>query len=220
MCSSAVLQVAINSDLTADNAWSVVATLGSGDFNPSPLVFPNGTTLLMWRHLARVHMVRAANWKGPFAFNGSDTGCLANSSSSGAGCEWWHLFDEEVDKRGLEDPFLYTQPHPSTLPSVAATHTYHALFHDHASYGGHAYSRDGVSWNFSSTSPFSNIVNFTDGSSVALQRRERPHLIFDRQTGYITHLSTGCQPPPTQKKYPPAGRFQNDYTYTLIQPVL
>jgi len=174
------VEVAIGTALTADEDWRVVATLGSGDFNPSPLVFPNGTTLLMWRH----------------------------------------LFSKQVDDRGLEDPFMYIQPHPSAgSSSGVVSHTFHALYHDHKSYGGHAYSRDGVSWTFSDTPPYGNVVNFTDGSSVALQRRERPHLVFDRE-GYISHLSTGVQPPPTAEKSPPtSGRFQNDYTYTLIQPV-
>ena len=209
-------QVAINSELTKDSKWSVIATLGSGDFNPSPLVFANGTTLLMWRHLARVHMLRAAQPVGPFAFNGSDNGCPANHSSSDAGCEWWHLFDQQVDARGLEDPFMFSQPHPTELATV----TYHALFHDHKSFGGHAYSRDAVSWTFSSVVPYGNVVNFTDGSTVSMQRRERPHLVFDRDTGYISHLSTGVQPPPTNNKAPPSSAtFQNDYTYTLIQPV-
>ena len=40
--------------------------------------------------------------------------------------------------------------------------------------------------------PFSNAVNYTDGDQVILQRRERPHLIFDKD-GYITHLTSGVQ---------------------------
>ena len=95
----------------------------------------------------------------------------------------------------------------------------HALFHDHKSFGGHAYSRDGVSWSFSSAPPYGNVVNFSDGSSVPMQRRERPHLIFDRASGYITHLVTAVQPPPSAAKAPPPG-FQNDYTWTSVQPVV
>ena len=109
---------------------------------------------------------------------------------------------------------MYVQPHPS-----AARHTFHALFHDHKSFGGHAFSRDGVTWTFSPIPPYGGVVNFSDGTSVAMQRRERPHLVFD-QRGYITHLSTGVQPPPTATKAPPTtAAFQNDYTYTLLQPV-
>ena len=52
-----------------------------------------------------------------------------------------------------------------------------------------------------------------------MQRRERPHLIFD-SAGMITHLVNGVQPPPTAGKSPPTtAKFQNDYVYTLVQPV-
>ena len=65
--------------------------------------------LLMWRHLARVHMVSAPSWEGPYHFNGSDAACPTASSADPA-CKWWHLFDTAVDARGVEDPFMFTQP--------------------------------------------------------------------------------------------------------------
>ena len=68
------------------------------------------------------------------------------------------------------------------------------------------------------TAPFSNKVVYIDGDVVVLQRRERPHLIFDAM-GYITHLTNGVQPPPTKSRGPPNDHMQNDYTYTLVQPV-
>ena len=195
--------------------WTLRATIGNGDFNPSPLVLPNGTTLLMWRHLARVHMVRAPSYRGPFAFNGSDGAC-PNATSTDPGCRWWHLFNSTVDARGLEDPFVYTQPDGSDA-GAPPQHTYHALFHDHVSFGGHAFSRDGVSWTYSDTPPYGNLLEFADGTSTRLQRRERPHLVFDAQ-GYIAALTTSAQPPPTAAKAPPAG-FSNDYSFTSVQPV-
>ena len=43
--------------------------------------------------------------------------------------------------------------------------------------------------------------------------------MFDRR-GYITHLTNGAQPPPTATKSPPTtGKWENDYVYTLLQPV-
>ena len=68
------------------------------------------------------------------------------------------------------------------------------------------------------TVPFSNEVAYTDGDVSVLQRRERPHLIFDDR-GYITHLTNGVQPPPTKTRSPPNKHMQNDYTYTLVQPI-
>ena len=112
-----------------------------------------------------------------------------------------------------EDPFVYKQP----WPDAPGEFSYHAVFHDHSTFGGHAYSLDAVSWTYSLEVPFNNTVEYTDGDVVSLQRRERPHLIFD-SAGYITHLTNGVQPAPTNEKHPIDG-FQNDYTYTLIQPV-
>ena len=170
---------------------------------------------------------------GPFAFNGSDSHCAFGVPTSHVkGCRWWHLFPPAIDQRGVEDPFIFTQPDPplpassdhgarrngsSSSDCASVAHTFHALFHDHKSFGGHAYSRDGVSWTYSAVAPFSNNVSFVDGSIVSMQRRERPHLIFDTR-GYISHLINGVQPPPTAQKAPPAGA-QNDYVYTSVQPV-
>ena len=170
---------------------------------------------------------------GPFAFNGSDSGCKYGvaTTTDTQGCRWWHLFPPTVDKRGVEDPFMFTQPDPPQSASSAdeaasnasldrnssVAVTFHALFHDHKSFGGHAFSRDGVSWTYSDVPPFSNNVSFTDGSVISMQRRERPHLIFDAK-GYISHLVNGVQPPPTARKSPPAGA-QNDFVYTMVQPV-
>ena len=283
------VEIASTHNLTADD-WTLVATIGNGDFNPSPLVsrsvpvpapwlwgrgyhnaislslgdqhahpphrtprqvLPNGTTLLMWRHLARTHMVSAPSWRGAYAFNGSDRSCPPSNGTAGRlgyhartnstlrpgvrppgdpGCEWWHLFDAQVDARGIEDPFMFIQPangpggetaSPGTGGQGAPPggHTFHALFHDHVSFGGHAFSADGVVWTYASVPPYGNSVAFTDGLNVSLQRRERPHLVFDDR-GYITHLATSAQPPPTTGKAPPSGSFNNDHSFTSIQPVV
>ena len=219
--------VSVSTSDSLTGKWVLNSTFGNGDFNPAPFVFANGTTLLMWRHLARVHMVRSPDVGGPFAFNGSDNGCKVGVASSDPGCRWWHLFPPAADKRGLEDPFIFTQPDPPHARAgakgggggsqQAAAVTYHALFHDHQSFGGHGHSRDGLTWTFSAVAPYSNNVTFTDGKTVSMQRRERPHLVFDAK-GYISHLANGVQPPPTLAKRPPAGA-QNDYVYTLLQPV-
>ena len=62
-------------------------------------------------------------------------------------------------------------------------------------------------------------LKMTHTNTLGRQRRERPHLILDPGTGQITHLINGVQPPPTADKAPPGSSFQNDYTYTLIQPI-
>ena len=183
--------------------------VGEGDVNPAPLVLPNGTTVMMWRGgdaWYHVHLARAANWSDvPYDLADTGTGTIFPG----------------LDRHGIEDPFVYAQP---PLPGadggrVAAAPTYHAIFHDHSTIGGHAFSRDAVTWHYSPTVPFGASVRYADGGSVALQRRERPHLVFD-QRGFIVALSSGVQPPPDAGRGgPPSAAYQNDFTYTLVQPV-
>lgn len=118
-----------------------------------------------------------------------------------------------MDASIAQDPYVYRQP----WPDAPGEYSYHAVFHDHSTFGGHAFSSDAITWTYSLEVPFDNVVNYTDGDTVTLQRRERPHLIFDKR-GYITHLTNGVQPPPSSDRPTPPGK-QNDYTYTLIQPV-
>ena len=145
---SGPVPVTIFTAKTLTGAWTPLpAPIGQGDINPAPLVFPNGTTVMMWRggdEWYHVHLARAASWKGGYGFNGTGT-----------------IFPG-FDHHGIEDPFLYVQPHPST-DAV----TYHAIFHDHATFGGHAFSRDGVTWTYSTTVPFGNVVNYTDVRETA-----------------------------------------------------
>ena len=149
---------------------------------------------------------------------------LGGGGSLGAvlGCRSWHLFPPAADQRGLEDPVIYAQPDPSGSNSTAVS--YHALFYQsfggHQSFGGYGYSRDAITWTFSDVAPYSNNVSFTDGSTISMQRCDRPNLVLDGR-GMITHLTNGVQPPPTVAKTPPSTgtKFQNDYVYTLLQPV-
>lgn len=70
------VEIAESESGSVKGPWTLKATIGNGDFNPSPFVFPNGTTVMMWRHLARVHLVGpTATFQGPFLFNGSDSAC-------------------------------------------------------------------------------------------------------------------------------------------------
>ena len=80
-----------------------------------------------------------------------------------------------------EDPFIYQD----------ARGGFHALMHllegPHycqgllCNVGVHAFSEDAIAWFFSGVA-YTNAVNFTDGRSVQLVRRERPHLVFASRT--------------------------------------
>ena len=80
-----------------------------------------------------------------------------------------------------EDPFIYQDVNGN----------FHALMHllegPHfcpnflCQVGVHIFSKDAVQWMFGGVA-YTNLVNFTDGSSAFLTRRERPHLAFKNFT--------------------------------------
>lgn len=74
--------------------------------------------------------------------------------------------------------------------------------------GGHAYSLDGTNWIYTGYI-YNNIVDFSDGTTITYDRRERPHFIFDDDGCTPIALSNGIQ----------YGGTYGDATFTLIQPI-
>merc|ERR1711976_1029488 len=130
----------------------------------------------------------------------------------------------DLGEAGTEDPFVYLDNNGN----------FHAVFHHMYgegttsqwwmdTCGGHAFSRDGISWIYSGVAwgnpehPRGYIANFTDSSSFNFTRLERPHLIFDGQ-GNPTHLVSAAQ-------YGfgiftgPGDAHNDDASYTMIQPI-
>jgi hypothetical protein len=60
------------------------------------------------------------------------------------------------------------------------------------------------------------VVKFDDGTSITMQRRERPHLVFDPVTGVPTHLINGVQPPAGDRR---DRGGQHDQSYSIIVPL-
>jgi len=159
--------------------------------NPSPLIFPNSTkVLLAYRGCPYncdgaelINMAIADSYQGPYVRQSS----------------------EPVFQNGNEDPFIWRDPRGN----------YHLLLHsleDGGGFGGpkvgrHAFSRDGIKWTFNSDTLTYNVtVHFTDGTVIDYYRRERPQLFFD-QAGNPLYLSNGVQ------------EKGQSGTYTLIQPL-
>jgi hypothetical protein len=46
------------------------------------------------------------------------------------------------------------------------------------SVGAHAYSRDALNWTVSKTNPYTTLVNYSNGTSFDMRRRERPQLLL------------------------------------------
>jgi hypothetical protein len=92
--------------------------------------------------------------------------------------------------------------------------SFHAIFHSDVekncggAAGGHAWSSDGgVSWEFSPYNAFGNQVVLTNGSTITLRQRERPHLVLD-QKGRPVALTNGA-----------GWRDDCDHVFTFAQPI-
>jgi hypothetical protein len=70
------------------------------------------------------------------------------------------------------------------------------------SVGSHAYSRDGHRWTVSNTNPYTSLVNFSNGTSFDMRRRERPQLLLSGR-GQPRYFSTGVED-------------YGDHTWTLV----
>lgn len=165
--------------------------------NPSPMLHPNGTWFLL-----------------------CDSTTL-HSAPSALG-PWTQL--GQVNARGgvagtYEDAFLFLDPRGH----------WHVIFHVYttdvpdtcvnSTVSGHYFSRDGFTWLASPYEPFTNFVQFTNGSSMVVATRERPKLLFN-SNGDPTHLVNGvtggtsfCAPTPCVNcKY-------NYWDFTLVSPL-
>merc|ERR1711968_147509 len=58
--------------------------------------------------------------------------------------------------------------------------------------GGHAWSRDGVTWSEPRVGAYNGTVVFTDGTNMTCSRRERPQMIQDPKTGAPLAMSSGA----------------------------
>ena len=158
--------------------------------NPSPLFLADGSLLVMFRSYngkgpfrSAIGMARAPHWRGPYTIDPAP------------------LFPE-----AMEDPYLWWQPE---------TRSYHALFHTMGGCSGvgcHAFSADARSWRVGATPAFDFDVEFDDGRTVTMKRRERPQLVFDPATGRPTHLISAVQPPQ-------ADGGQDDHTFSIAVPL-
>ena len=162
---------------SANGPWTTLARPllrprpGKWDFfvtNPSVHIMGNGTILMAYRAGNASH--------GP---NGGRTGIAVAPS-------WEAPFERVSDKPVYpdvnEDPGLF----------VDARGNFHIVSHywKHGP-GGHAFSADGRSWSFAGQA-YGFEMNYTDGSSVTLKRRERPQVVSIG--GEPAFLFTGAMP--------------------------
>eukprot|EP00040_Diaphanoeca_grandis_P013722 m.69345 g.69345 ORF g.69345 m.69345 type:complete len:396 (-) comp24079_c0_seq2:118-1305(-) len=103
-----------------------------------------------------------------------------------------------------EDPYVY----------LDRRGVYHNIVHigRNNTHGLHYYSVDGVEWTAASSPAYNNTITFSDGSSVELACRERPHIVQDKDLNVIA-LTNGAAPLTCHT----AGG--DDYAFTSLQAV-
>ncbi len=158
----------------------------------TPIVMPNGSILTFTRSWAApkpypnsaIWLVRADRWNG--TYNMVPRAIAAQP-----------VFDVS-----LEDSFMWIDPRGN----------YHGLFHtfSNPNVGGHAYSTDGLRWQYSPTPAYNLTVAVDGGRSHTFARRERPHLLLTLN-GDPSYLSTGVTPTPQEGL--------GDWSFTLVQPI-
>jgi hypothetical protein len=144
--------------------------LGADANNPAPCVHADGSILLGYRDQSlHMHVARAPSFSGPY-----------------------QVIARDIFPQGkLEDPDI------SFLDGE-----YHMVMEDnqgvltgHARFGGHLVSPDGVQWHpHSSAAVYTHDVLYDNGTSITVDRRERPQLFHDasdtKDTKTPTHLIT------------------------------
>ena len=122
--------------------------------------------------------------------------------------------------------------HTGEDPSVFRDHRgyYHMLFNalpykcvPKFQQGGHAWSLDGIKWSTPRIGAFNTTIQFTDGSGMTCERRERPQMVLDKDKKPIALVTgmTGCPRAlgEDESSYNGFGRFYRgaDDCFTLIQ---
>lgn len=128
--------------------------------NPSVHFFSNGSLIMAGRggnpnnEAESDGIITAPSWRGPYTMH--------------------TMIGDPQSSPHVEDPFIWRDHRGN----------FHCIFHkftdEHPSCGGHAFSRDGFNWTLTNDWAYNTTVFLSDGSSVNFNRRERPHLLFEK----------------------------------------
>ena len=133
--------------------------------NPAAFIFPNGTTLLYYRAdqcpetwgalaPACIGVAIADSWQGPFT----------------------SLFDQPITHPEGEDPAVFRDPR-GNMHMLTNVNTYHARCAAGVPCGGHAWSRDGLTWSNQTVGAFGPVIRWTNGSYLYGAYAERPQVL-------------------------------------------
>jgi hypothetical protein len=184
--------------------------------NPTALILPNGTTLVMYRggggnhtqcrKLGVVVRGNSTDPKVPSDGNGYPGCTVVGLARADHWAGPYSIVGGPAIPFQQEDFYLFKNKRG-----------FHALFHGMDPWPGditggrHAYSEDGLTWFGGDVNAFNGTVNLAGGRTMELVRRERPELVHDTVSGEPVALISGVQGP--------AGEWSGDQTFTLIQGV-
>lgn len=151
----------------------------SGVSNPTPYIFPNGTTLMMvtgfpcppgWGNLAPpcIGMLQADHWSGPYE----------------------PLHSEPIVHPESEDPFIWKDPR-GNFHLHTNVNTYHKRCPVGVACGGHAWSHDAINWSDQYIGAFGPVLTTNNGSVVVNAYVERPQVYQDEVSGVPLVFFTG-----------------------------
>jgi len=148
--------------------------------NPGPLLKDEGSTYLFYRA------------------DGMD---LPSPTCSDEGISYQYCPSDDDPCTLPSDKPIFN--HTGEDPSVFTDHrgNYHMLFNalpykcqPKLKQGGHSWSLDGVNWSEPRVGAFDTTIQFTDGSSMTCERRERPQMVIDKDGKPLALVTgvTGC----------------------------
>jgi hypothetical protein len=177
--------------------WTPVVPGPQNCNNPAPMLHPNGTWFLLC----------------------DSTTLFSGESPIGSWTQVTNIPSGGVPGT-YEDAFLY-------LDQRSNWHVIYHVYNANTPCGnctgqlvsGHSFSPDGLTWHEATESPYSNVIQFTDGGNLTVSTRERPKLMFDAN-GNPTHLLNGvCGGTATCPPTPAVNCKYNYWDFTLVQPL-
>lgn len=187
-------------------SWGIPMTVSPRQ-NPGPLMKADGSTLLFYR---------ADGLDIPYPTCSNEGISVQNCPSDDEPCE------------EPKDTLVFG--HTGEDPSVFVDHRgyYHMLFNalpykcvPKFLQGGHAWSLDGINWKNLRVGAFDTTIQFTDGTNMKCERRERPQMVVGKDGRPVALISavTGCPKALGDANSNGDGRFYRgaDDSFTLIQ---
>ena len=182
------------------NLYSIRATSG-------PIVVATSTDEgVSWSDTSPGKEVSAEQNPGPYLWsNGSMTMWYRDAGPTSSGCsneligvQFCANATAVCDGGGSSSRiFAHTAEDPSVFRDVRGG--YHMLVNalpggcqPKTFQGGHAWSKDGMSWSEPRVGAYNGTVMFSDGTNMTCARRERPQMILDPKSGVPLAMSAGA----------------------------